>query len=52
MKRPTKLSNYTWVVVRFDCTLCDRWGRYSLARLAARYGPEQADVDFGTAGPA
>ena len=41
MKRPTKLSNYPWVVVRFDCTLCDRWGRYSLACLAARYGPEQ-----------
>ena len=40
-RRPTKLSNYPWVVVRFDCTLCKRRGRYSLARLAARYGPEQ-----------
>ena len=42
MKRPTKLSNYPWVVVRFDCTLCHRRSRYSLARLAARYGPEQS----------
>ncbi len=41
MQRPTKLSNYPWVVVRFDCTLCQRRGCYRLARLAARYGPEQ-----------
>ena len=42
--RPTKLSNYPWVVVRFDCVFCTRRGRYSLARLAAQYGPEQ-DLD-------
>lgn len=31
-------------MVRFDCARCGRWGRYSLARLAARYGPEH-DLD-------
>ena len=41
---PTKLSNYPWITVRFDCVFCTRRGRYSLARLAARYGPEQ-DLD-------
>lgn len=38
---PTKLSNWPWVVVRVDCVLCSRRGCYRLARLAARYGPEQ-----------
>jgi hypothetical protein len=41
MLRPTKLSNYPWVVVRIECVLCPRRGIYRLARLAARYGPEQ-----------
>ena len=39
---PTKLSNWPWVVVRLDCVLCSRKGCYRLARLAARYGPEQS----------
>ena len=39
---PTKLSNWPWVVVRVDCVLCSRKGCYRLARLAARYGPEQS----------
>ena len=39
---PTKLSNWPWVVVRIDCVLCSRRGCYRLARLAARYGPEQS----------
>ena len=39
---PTRLVDYPWVVVRVDCVLCQRTGRYRLARLAARYGPEQS----------
>ena len=42
MIRPRKLVDYPWVVVRLDCVLCTRRGRYRLARLAARYGPEQS----------
>ena len=38
---PTKLVDYPWVVVRIECTFCGRARRYRLARLAARYGPEQ-----------
>ena len=37
---PKTLAQYPWVVVRIDCKLCTRVGRYRLARLAARYGPE------------
>lgn len=32
------LATYPYVVVRLDCTLCGRKGRYRLARLADRYG--------------
>ena len=42
MLRPKTLSRYPWVVVRIDCVLCERRGCYRLARLAARYGPEQS----------
>ena len=42
MLRPKKLSDYPWVVVRIECVLCPRKGAYRLARLAARYGPEQS----------
>ncbi|MCW6513256.1 hypothetical protein [Lichenifustis flavocetrariae] len=42
MLRPKTLVQYPWVVVRIECVLCDRRGRYRLARLAARYGPEQS----------
>lgn len=38
---PRTLAHWPWVVVRVDCTLCRRRGRYNLARLAAKYGPEQ-----------
>lgn len=39
---PTKLSDWPWVVVRVECVLCRRRGSYRLARLAAKYGPEQS----------
>lgn len=39
---PTKLADWPWVVVRVDCALCLRRGCYRLARLAAKYGPEQS----------
>jgi hypothetical protein len=32
------LTTFPYVVVRLDCTLCTRTGRYRLARLADRYG--------------
>ena len=32
------LATYPYVVVRLDCTLCTRTGRYRLARLADQYG--------------
>ena len=35
-----RLSNYPWVVVNVDCRFCPRKGRYRLARLAAKFGPE------------
>ena len=35
-----RLSEFPWVVVRFDCVLCRRKGQYRLARLAAQVGPE------------
>lgn len=38
---PRTLAQWPWVVVRLDCVLCTRKGCYRLARLAARYGPEQ-----------
>ena len=40
--RPKTLVQYPWVVVRIECVLCPRKGTYRLARLAARYGPEQS----------
>ena len=42
MRRPTRLVEYPWVVVRIECVLCPRRGAYRLARLARRYGPEQS----------
>lgn len=42
MLAPKKLSEWPWVVLRVDCVLCPRRGCYRLARLAARYGPEQS----------
>lgn len=40
MRSPTRLSNWPWVEVNVDCKLCPRRGRYRLARLAHRFGPE------------
>ena len=39
---PKRLSDYPWVIVNLSCKLCARRGRYRLARLAGRYGPEQS----------
>lgn len=39
---PSRLSDWPWVVVNVDCRLCPRRGRYRLARLAAKLGPETA----------
>ena len=38
---PRTLAEYPWVVVSVSCKLCARRGVYRLARLAARYGPDQ-----------
>ena len=38
---PRTLADYPWVEVNVSCKLCARRGRYRLARLAARYGPDQ-----------
>lgn len=35
-----KLSNYPFVIVRLRCDSCGREGRYRLARLAHKFGPE------------
>ncbi|MBS7553530.1 hypothetical protein KHC23_07700 [Ancylobacter dichloromethanicus] len=35
-----RLSDYPFVTVRVACSLCDRKGRYRLARLAAKYSAE------------
>jgi hypothetical protein len=40
MFRNVRLSDYPWVVVRIECRICPRQGRYRLARLAARFGAE------------
>jgi hypothetical protein len=41
MKVPERLSQYPYVVVRFECTFCPwRRGVYRLARLAERFGAE------------
>ena len=37
---PIRLSDFPWVIVNLSCKLCSRRGRYRLARLAARYGPD------------
>src|SRR5271154_2427308 len=34
------LAHYPFVVVRIACRVCSRRGRYRLARLAAKFGPE------------
>lgn len=36
--RPTCLSDYPYVVVRFSCFTCQRWGKARLARLAEKHG--------------
>jgi len=35
-----RVAAYPYVVVRIGCELCKRNGRYRLARLAAKFGPE------------
>lgn len=35
-----RLSDFPYVLVRIECVLCPRKGRYRLARLAATFGPE------------
>ena len=35
---PDTFATFPYVVVRLDCTLCGRKGRYRLARLADKYG--------------
>lgn len=35
---PDTLATYPYVVVRLECSLCGRKGRYRLARLADKYG--------------
>lgn len=40
MSRPTRLSNYPFVVVRLSCGFCSRRGAYRLARLAHKFGSE------------
>ena len=40
MEPPRRLSDFPWVTVHVACKLCPRRGRYRLARLAARLGPE------------
>ena len=37
---PERLSGYPAVIVNVSCKLCPRRGRYKLARLAARFGPD------------
>jgi hypothetical protein len=32
------LHRYPYVLVRIGCEVCQRFGRYKLARLAAKYG--------------
>lgn len=39
---PRTLAEYPWVVVRIACSMCKRKKAFSLARLAAKYGPEQS----------
>lgn len=34
------LADYPFVVVRVECNLCGRRGRYRLARLAERFGAD------------
>ena len=40
MTYPQTLADYPFVVVRLDCDLCPRRGRYRLARLVARFGDD------------
>jgi hypothetical protein len=34
----TTLEHYPWIVVRFRCTRCRRYGDSRLARLAEKFG--------------
>ncbi|GHA10151.1 hypothetical protein GCM10007989_00320 [Devosia pacifica] len=38
--RPSRLSDYPFVVVRLSCSYYPRRGQYRLARLAERYGAD------------
>ncbi len=40
-----RLSEFPWVVVRLDCKLCPRKGQYRLARLVARVGDPEMDLE-------
>lgn len=35
-----RLSSYPFVIVRVACSSCNRAGKYNLARLAAKFGPD------------
>jgi hypothetical protein len=35
-----RLSSYPYVIVRLGCDICQRRGKYRLARLSAKFGPE------------
>ena len=37
-----RLAFYPFVVVRIACRVCSRNGAYRLARLAAKFGPDQS----------
>lgn len=45
MDRPLRLRDYPYVVVRFACRNCLRFGQYRLAVLAERFGAETPLVD-------
>ena len=40
------LAAFPYVVVRLDCTLCTRTGRYRLARLCDKYGADISIEDL------
>jgi hypothetical protein len=44
--QPHCLAHYPFVVVRIACRVCNRRGSYRLARLAAKYGPENTLRDL------
>ncbi|QTL01887.1 hypothetical protein J5J86_13840 [Aquabacter sp. L1I39] len=43
---PKTLADYPYVVVRIECGLCGRRGRYRLARLAERFGADTSLEDL------